>query len=153
MTDVRQQGQAEQGGPPKPGTPVIVDVFARDANGSVEFSHDWRFDGGNSKGGGRIDIPAKKTGEPGTPIHFHLHDDTNMLRFVSHADDVIWVDRNGCPQSQAKDSEITNIQPSPNLLRVYDENEVKCELHYNLRFEPDPDKYYYDPEIRNGGTV
>ena len=153
MGDVRQHTHADQARPPAPGTPVIVDVVARDVNGTVEFSHDWRFEGGNSQGGGAIVLPGKKRGDPGTPIHFHLRDETGMLRFTANADDVIWVDRRGCPIGPSKDTEITNVTSTPNLLRVYDRNTEKCDLHYNLRFDPDPDKYFYDPDIRNGGTT
>ncbi|HUE79583.1 MAG TPA: hypothetical protein VMN38_08130 [Sphingomicrobium sp.] len=154
MGDVRQQGQAQRSGRPSPGTPVIVDVFAsRDSDGSIQFSHEWRFQGGNSQGGGDIDIPAKKRMEPGTTIHFHLRDDTRMLRFSPQPDDAIWVDRIGCPQQATTDPEITDIRPSPNLLTIHDENRDECDLHYNLRFEPDPDRYCYDPTIKNGGSI
>lgn len=153
MGDVRQQGQeqAQQGSGPSPGTPVKVTVHALPGpGGSVLFSHDWEFQGGNSQGGGSIDIPSKKPTESGTPIHFHLRDETGMLRFAA---DAIWVDRNSCPQQASSDPEITDIRPSPNLLTVFDENKDECELHYNLRFDPDPDRYFYDPTIKNGGSL
>jgi hypothetical protein len=132
-----------------------VDVRARIVRGDVEFSHDWRFENGPSKGGGKIEVPAKTDGDPGTPIHFHLDDDTGLhLKFVPDNKDVMWVDRNGCPESQTWDQEIPigQIDPSPMLLKVYDKNQEECELHYRLRFQPDPEKYSYDPEIKNGGS-
>ena len=154
MGDVRPQGQAQQSGGPSPGTPVRVDVTARrDSNGDFQFSHEWRFHGGNSQGGGNIEIPRKKKTEPGTTIHFHLRDDTGLLRFASNPDDAIWVDRSGCPQQAVRDPEITDVRPSPRLLTIHDENKDECELHYNLRFEPDPDRYCYDPTIKNGGSI
>ena len=154
MGDVRQQGQTQQGNSASPGTPVIVDVHARrEADGTVRFSHEWRFQGGNSQGSGDIDIPRKGKAEPGTPIQFHLRDETGMLRFPSAADDAIWVDRSSCPQQAVRDPEITDVRTSPNLLTIHDQNKEQCELHYNLRFDPDPDRYCYDPTIKNGGSI
>ncbi len=75
------------------------------------------------------------------------------MRFVD-GDDAIWVSRTTCPQSEAaSDPEITRIKPSGTVLKVLDMNETACTLHYNLRFEPDPNRYCYDPDIRNGGTT
>ena len=175
MTDVKEAGtasRASEKGRTKPSTPavakpgasvptkagdtVIVNVFAKDPTGVVEFSHEWRFHGGNNKGGGKIEIPKAKKGDPGHPIHFYFFDETmpkRNLSFVLDPKNVIWVSRTGCPMECAEDSEITDIVPAKKLLKVYDNNEVECELHYNLRFEPDPDEYSYDPEIKNGGKV
>lgn len=154
MGDIRQQGLAQQGSGPSPGTPVIVDVHARmGTGGAVQFSHEWRFQGGSSQGNGSIRIPRKMNHEAGTTIQFHLRDDTGMLRFASQPDDAIWVDRNRCPQQAGTDPEIIDIRPTPNLLTIHDKNQDECELHYNLRFEPDPDRYCYDPTIRNGGSI
>jgi hypothetical protein len=158
MSDVRDQGPVQETATdatsgPKPGTPVIVDVYADDPAGTVSFSHEWRFQGGPTRHG-RIDIPQAKKGDPGHPIHYNFHDRTKLgLSFVLDPANVIWVDRTTCPLTQASDPEITHIQPAPHLLKVIDENEDQCLLHYNLRFRPDPDKYYYDPEIRNGGKI
>ena len=147
--------QSMQSEGPPPGTPVFVDVYADTApNGGIEWSHEWRFRNHSPKRGS-IDIPKKEKGQPGTPIHFKLHDRTQPkvgLRFV-HCDDAIWVSRTTCPQSQASDPEITRIEPSETVLKVLDLNKDDCTLHYNLRFEPDPQRYCYDPEIRNGGST
>lgn len=157
MGDTRQASQSEQalGGPP-PGTPVFVEIYADSSpGGGVAWSHKWRFQNYSEKTG-TIDIPKKDRGQPGTPIQFKVNDRTEPrigLRFVD-GDDAIWVDRTTCPQSDpARDPEITRIAPSGTVLRVLDLNDDECTLHYNLRFEPDPNRYYYDPEIRNGGTT
>src|SRR5688572_3266591 len=138
MGDVRDQGPVQQTGGAtngKAGTPVIVDVYAKDVGRTVEFSHRWRFDGGSDQGNGAIIIPQAKKGDPGHPIHYHLRDETKeKLSFVDDPDEVIWVLRSSCPQSRSSDPEIININPTPNLLKVYDRNEEECELHYNLRF-------------------
>jgi len=158
MGDIRQapQNQQPQGGGPPPGTPVFVDIYADSGpGGGVSWSHEWRFEN-QSKKTGTIDIPSKDRGQPGTPIQFQVHDRTQPragLRFVK-GDDAIWVDRSTCPESNAaSDPEITGISPAGTVLRVMDLNNDDCSLHYNLRFEPDPKRYYYDPEIRNGGTT
>jgi len=159
MGDVRDQTTRQTHGGPPPGTRVIVDVYADDAgNGDVNWSHSWRFDdnggGGNSNNGtGTIDVPEKRIGQPGTPIDFHLHDRTSVR--LSFAPDPIWVDRDPrpCPvQAAVIDPEITDIVGAPRLLRVLDRNQDECVLHYNLRFNPDPVRYHYDPDIKNGGS-
>lgn len=150
-TQTQPQQQQHSGGPP-PGTPVIVDVYATDGeNGQVDWAHEWRFDGGSYGGKGAIDVPQKDIGEPGTPIHFHLRDRTKIG--LSFAADPIWVDRNICPQSRANDPEITDIKAGGHVLKVVDRNRDECVLHYALRFAPDPDRYCYDPDIRNGGST
>lgn len=147
MGDVRENAQVQQHSRP-PGTPVIVDVFAE-----PEFRHRWRFEGGSDEGDGPIKIPEKDVGQPGTPIHFHFHPGGSGLTFLQDNENVIWCDRNSCPTAGPKsDPEITNINVSPMLLRVMDLNQDECTLHYNLRFSPDPDRNFYDPEIQNGGT-
>ncbi|MGI8611927.1 MAG: hypothetical protein ACR2KH_06630 [Sphingomicrobium sp.] len=158
MGDIRhgdQSARTQRGGPP-PGTRVIVDVYADGQPGAVTFKHEWRFDDNSRKGNGEIDIPAKKKDEDGTPIQFNLHDRTRPkvgLKFVND-DNAMWSDRTICPQYDAAwDSEITSIRPSERVLHVVDLNKDECVLHYNLRFEPDPQTYCYDPEIRNGGTT
>src|SRR5215217_3465122 len=112
-------------GHPPPGTPVFVDVYASGRPGNVSFSHKWRFRGGLKKSG-KIDVPAKRKGQDGTPIHFSLENDTSPsvdLRFVAD-DNAIWVDRTTCPRDKAaKDPEITKIRPSGTKLTVLDLNE------------------------------
>ena len=156
MGDVRQaQGQPGQQVGPPPGTRVFVDVYADTApNGSVVWSHKWRF-ADQPENGGEIVVPAKDKGQPGTPIQFKLHDRTQPkvgLTFVP-SDEAIWVDRVDCPNASIHDAEIANIEPSETVLKLLDLNNDECTLHYNLRFNPDPIRYCYDPTIKNGGTT
>ncbi len=158
MDDTRQvpRGAGIQENGPPPGTLVYVDVYADTApGGGVEWSHKWNFRN-YSKKTGSIVIPKKDRGQDGTPIRFKLHDRTEPrvgLRFVD-GEDAIWVSRTTCPRSErASDPEITSIDPSETVLKVLDLNEEECTLHYNLRFEPDPSRYCYDPEIHNGGST
>lgn len=157
MTDVRDSTGPAENGPSAapPGTPVQVTVIAEGRPGAVIFTHEWRFQGGHHMGKGGIEIPKRFDTDPGTPIHFHLSNRTQprvQLQFVN-SDDAIWVNRRGCPESEPSfDREITCIEPSGERLSVLDRNQEDCTLYYNLRFEPDPNTYYYDPEIRNGGV-
>ena len=156
MTEISQETRIEPGGKPKPGTRVIVDVFAKGAPGFVSWSHHWRFEDDSLKGNGAIDVPAKKKGEDPTPIQFNLHDQTQPkvgLKFVDD-DNAIWSNRSFCPQTDPHwDPEITSIRPAGPVLHVVDLNQDDCTLHYNLRFTPDPNTNCYDPDIRNGGTT
>jgi len=147
---------------PDPGTPVIVDVLARtNADGSVGFSHQWRWQNGLPGGSQGIAIPARGKNDPGTPIHFHLRDQTDPARgldFTDEANGVMWVKRgNQCPgdHEQCQDPEIPpdQMQRSPNLLKVFNRNSDACTLHYRLRFKDHAGKSEsYDPDITNGGT-
>jgi hypothetical protein len=146
---------------PAPGTPAIVDVVARSMpDGSVEFTHEWRWQDGSPGGNGSIGIPARKPSEPGTPIHFHLRDETRPskgLDFTDDSDGAMWVRRNSCPPENQKcvDAQIPMAQMvrSPNLLKVFDENSEECTLHYRLRFKDRAgNAESYDPDITNGGT-
>lgn len=156
-----QAAPRETSGPP-PGTPAIVDVFARTApGGAVEFSHQWRWNDGTPGGNGAIEIPRRKKDESGTPIHFRLVDQTQPNRGLDFTDDedgAIWVLRNRCPpdHQRCEDPEIPTdkIERTPNLLKVFDKNSEACTLHYRLRFidrhgRPEA----YDPAILNGGTT
>lgn len=147
---------------PRPGTPVIVDVVARThADGSVGFSHSWRWQDGTPGGNGSIGVPPRKADEPGTPIHFHLRDQTQPrkgLDFTDDADGAIWVLRDSCPPAgqRCDDPQIPTdrIVRSPNLLKVFDENSDECTLHYRLRFKDRAgNAEAYDPDITNGGTT
>lgn len=157
MGDIRQPEPAVQTrGSPPAGTMVIVDVFAEENGGNVTFTHDWRFDGGSSQGNGAIVIPQKDSGQPGTPIQFHLRGGQELgLQFVRDPQQVIWLNRDDCPSEQGGDAEIPEdrIRSTPRLLTIQDLNEDECSIHYRLRFEPDPNQYFYDPEIRNGGKT
>jgi len=137
------------------GTPAIVDVHADpDGEGGVSYWHEWRWQDGPSQGKGTIEIPKRVDNEPGTPIHFHFHDNTG--RGFNFADAAIWVKRGGCPDSQCGDSEIPDdkIQRTPNLLKVFNENSEECRLHYRLRFEDSSGQSdSYDPDIKNGGKT
>ena len=135
------------------GKPAIVDVHAdNDGAGGVSYWHEWRWQDGPSEGKGTIDVPPRAASDPGTPIHFHLHDSTG--RGFDFTDDAIWVKRDGCPDSQCSDSEIPDdkIECTPNLLKVFNENSEECRLHYRLRFtDKDGQSDSYDPDITNGG--
>lgn len=158
MGDTRQAPQGAETRPdgPPPGTRVIVDVHADGQPSAVSFSHEWRFEDSSTKRRGRIEIPAKKHGQEGTPIQFILHNGTQPrveLRFVDN-DNAIWSSRTSCPEHDAHwDPELVDISPSGQVLNVMDLNRDECILKFNLRFVPDPRRYYYDPEIRNGGTT
>lgn len=145
-----------------PGTPVIVDIYARTGRGGgVAFSHEWGWEDGLIAGNGRIDIPEKNKHEPGTPIHFHLHDLTRPRRGLVFSDDgggAMWVDRNRCPPSDEPcgDAQIPEdrINRAAKLLRVFDLNSERCDLHYRLRLQDrDGNPESYDPDIRNGGNT
>lgn len=160
MTDERTapQGQHAIGGPAA-GTPVIVDVRARTGSGGkVEFSHKWRWENGTPGGDGTIQIPKRGKDEDGTPIHFHLRDETNPSRGLDFTDDIhgaMWVQRDSCPDERSEDSEIPpgDMNVSPNLLKVLDKNSEECTLHYRLRFKDRAgNSESYDPDIKNGGT-
>ena len=144
---------------PRAGTPAIVDVFARTGpGGAVEFSHEWRWNNGTSGGNGEIEVPPRKKNEDGTPIHFHLKDQTQPPRGLDFADDPIWVLRDSCPPDgqPCGDPEIPadQIVRTPNLLKVVDLNSEECTLHYRLRFTDRQGRpEAYDPAIRNGGTT
>ena len=159
QTDQAAPGQAAR---PPAGTPAIVDVRARTKpNGEVEFSHEWRWNDGTPGGNGEIDVPPRKKDESGTPIHFHLKDQTHPNRGLDFTDDdlgPIWVLRDRCPPDgqRCDDPEIPadQIQRTPNLLKVVDLNSEECTLHYRLRFkDKDGRAEAYDPAIRNGGTT
>lgn len=150
-----QPGPRHENSAAQAGRPIIVDVFAQQgAGGSVSCRHEWRFEDGSSQGSGTIEVPARKHSDPGTPIHFHLHDSTGRdLRFDS--DDPIWVSRDTCPNQSCEDSEMPrkDHQASPRLLKVHNRNSEECELHYNLRFKDrSGESAEYDPAIKNGGT-
>ena len=146
--------------PPGAGTPVIVEVVARSTpSGGVEFSQKWRWEDGTPGGGNRIDIPPRKANEPGTPIHFHLKDETQPRRgfdFTDEDEGPMWVKRGSCPPSdqRCEDPQIPpgKMKRSPNLLKVFDENSEACTLHYRLRFKDRQGRAEsFDPDIRNGG--
>jgi len=138
------------------GRPAIVDVHADpDGAGGVSYWHEWRWHEGPSQGKGTIDIPKRSEADPGTAIHFNLHDHTG--RSFEFADDIhgaIWVDRTGCPHAKCADAEIpeNKIQRTPTLLKIFNENSEDCTLHYRLRFtDKNGQTDSYDPDIKNGG--
>ena len=154
MTEQQTMTAPQQHGGPPAGTPAIVDVYIDPAGNDVNIWHEWRWQGGPSQGQGAVEVPGRNPSEPGTPIHFNLHDSTG--RGFDFAGDAIWVLRSGCPDQQCQDPEIPTdqIQVSPNLLKVLDRNSVDCTLHYRLLFQDNGGKSAsYDPEIRNGGTT
>ena len=153
------QAAPQQSAGPPAGTPAIVDVFARTTPaGAVEFSHQWRWNNGTPGGNGDVEVPPRKKDEDGTPIHFHLRDQTQPNRGLDFADDPIWVLRDSCPPDgqPCGDPEIPadKIERTPNLLKVVDLNSEPCTLHYRLRFtDRDGRPEAYDPAIKNGGTT
>jgi len=155
VTDQRGSSQSAN---PSAGTPAIVDVFAEpDGVGGIAFSHEWRWNNGQSQGKGTIDVPKRSASESGTPIHFNLRDNTGRdLRFADDSKGPIWVTRGACPSSQSSDPEIPEdkIQGAPNLLKLFNENNEECTLHYALRFtDKGGTQHSYDPDIKNGGKV
>ena len=159
MGDVREHPQSNLTARRQAGTPVHVEVYAE---GNGKFYHEWRFEGGPKENGKVIDIPEKDKGQPGTPIHFHLYPGKTGLTFSSGTQNVdcteiynaIWVSQQTCPtKNPSADPEIKVDHVVDRHLKVTDLNETECLLHYCLRFEPDPDKNYYDPDIKNGGTL
>ncbi len=119
---------------PKPlGTPIHVNVHAQqNPQGWVEFWHEWGFEGGPSRGKGRIEL---RKGTRETPIHFHLHDRTNLrLTFMADADDAMWVSTGACPEVKMNEGgQITFPcgKTEPKHLRVNDKNEgAECLLKY-----------------------
>ena len=145
-----------------PGTPVFVDVFARTGPGGVEFSHEWRWrEDGPSEGNGAIEIPARKANDPGTPLHFHLCDETKpkrRLAFFENQGAAMWVLRTACPPESKRcdDTEIPadRMIVTPRVLRAFDVNDEECTLHYRLWFsDQDGNLKSYDPDITNGGKT
>jgi hypothetical protein len=145
---------------PPPGTRVIADVFARNGVGeAIDYSVEWRWENGDPGGSGAIEVPEKKKGEKGTPIDFHLHDETQPHRGLVFTDDVkgpIWIQLESCPTDQCLDGQFPadQIKRTDKLLSVVDDNSVKGDLHYRLRFrDKDGNPDSYDPEIKNGGST
>jgi hypothetical protein len=136
---------------------VNVNVYAKldPADGSLRFTHDWAFEGDPKKNPGDIHIPARKHDAGGTPIHFHLHDDTG-LELTFNRRYPIWVARDRCPKEPSSDAQIpkSGIDANLKLLKILNLNSEKCDLGYNLRFlDKHGNKKGYDPMIRNGGTT
>jgi hypothetical protein len=145
----------------KPGTKVIVDVFATTKpDGRVEFAHEWRWgENGPSEGNGTIHIPKRLPSEPGTPMQFHLRDETNPKRELVFSDNqgaTMWVLRDTCPPGEERcdDPQIPpdQMDTAPKLLKAFNMNSEKCNLHYRLWFkDKDGQTDSYDPDITNGG--
>jgi hypothetical protein len=155
MTGQTSGSNVTQSMKPPAGTPAIVDVVAESTATGVKFSHEWRWHGGPSGGTGTIHVPQRAHKEPGTPIHFNLHDKTGRgFRFADDVLGAIWVKRDACPTAKCSDSEIpeSKIERTPNLLKVFNENSEECSLHYQLRFKDKEGVFEaYDPDIKNGG--
>lgn len=143
-----------------PGTPVIVDVYATtNADGSVTWSHEWRWENGSSQGSGTIKIPKRLPSEPGTPMHFHLRDQTEPKRefvFDNNQGAAMWVRKDSCPPElqRCDDWQIPpdQMDTAPKLLKAFNLNSEECNLHYRLWFkDKDGKPGTYDPDITNGG--
>ena len=140
--------------------PIIADVSATLVGNEVQFELEWRKEGDPGRKKGPIDIGK---GEPSTPIHFHLRDDTRLnLSFKSDPKEAMWVNTTGCPPTEAGDAgQIGFTSSSRNLLKITNANAGgECTMYYMLRFDGDahagPDgtlqpPYEFDPIIRNGG--
>ena len=143
------------------GPPVIVDVFARTKDdGTVEFSHAWKWgEKGPSEGNGPIKIPERRANGPETPMHFHIHDQTDPKRGLAFSDKqgaAMWVKRDSCPPDRPRcdDGQIPPAEMVRELkvLKVVNINSEKCTLHYRLWFKDRAGEWEsYDPEIINGG--
>ena len=162
MTEQQSAPTTQRQSARPPGTPVIVDVFARTLpGGAIEFSHSWRWQDGTPGGSGSIEIPEREKDEPGTPLHFHLRDQTQPnrgLNFTADHEGAMWVLRDRCPpeHQRCEDPEIPadKMERAPKLLKVFDRNSEECTLHYRLRFtDRDGRPEAYDPDIKNGGTT
>lgn len=139
---------------PIKGLPVEVDVYAHPPGSPEEYTLDWRFQGGQSQGNTPIILPK---GSGSHDMTFVLHDSSGKgLKFQPVAKDAMWI-RNGnaCPKApgtgngQIVHGSVTN---GGMTLTVNDDNAGNpAQLHYTLRFDPDPDHNFWDPEIRNGG--
>jgi hypothetical protein len=146
---------------PRPGTPVIVDIFAKTKrDGTAEFSHEWRWDGqAGSQGKGPIIVPKRRAKDPETSMHFHLRDETKPKRgffFADKAGVAMWVKRDTCPAASPRcdDSQIppAEMDNQRMLLKAVNINSEECTLHYRLWFkDKDGEWDSYDPEIINGG--
>lgn len=136
--------------------PIIADVTAKMVDDKVEFDLEWRKEGDPNGTKAPIDVGK---GEPATPIHFHLRDQTGLkLGFMSDPKQAMWVATTGCPPPGEGDGgQIGFVSSSKNLLKVTDANSgAECTLYYMLRFDGDSDgsnraPYEFDPIIRNGG--
>jgi hypothetical protein len=145
----------------RPGTPAIVDVFAKtNPDGTVKFTHEWRWgEKGPSQGNGKIIVPARRSSDPETPMHFHLRDNTDPkrgLEFHNYRGAAMWVRRDCCPPAlpRCDDPQIppSEMTAERHLLKVTNINSEECTLHYRLWFQGDDGKLEsYDPEIINGG--
>lgn len=147
-------------GSPAPGTPVFVDVFATDQGGKTGWSHEWRWgENGPSQGNGTIEIPQRSPSQPGTAMHFQLHDQTNPRRgyqFDENQGATMWVKRDTCPPGDERcdDGQIPpdQMHTTPQVLKVFNVNSENCNLHYRLWFkDKDGNSDSYDPDITNGG--
>jgi hypothetical protein len=162
MTDLHTLSPASKPktDPPAPDKPVYVDVYAKTVGGITEWSHEWRWgENGPSEGNGTIDIPERKPDEPGTRMHFYLRDQTDPKCGYQYDDNqgaAMWVKRDSCPphDERSDDPQIPpdQMETAPKLLKAFNVNSDKCNLHYRLWFKDkngNPDSY--DPDITNGG--
>lgn len=145
---------------PPAGTRVKVDIRATNgASGGVDYDVAWHWEDGTPGGKGPIEVPAKKKGEKGTPIDFHIDDQTKPPRGIIFTDDAqgpIWIRVDQCPDDQCLDRQFPpdEIKRSDKQLTVVDDNAVQSNLHYRLRFkDKDGHPDALDPEIKNGGST
>jgi len=157
MNQHEQSGSTQQTARQTPSPPVMVDVFAKQENGKIRFTHDWRFEGGPSKGNAPIEVPE---GSRDTEIRFFLRDADLGLQFLGTPEEAMWVEKvpdpdpgNKCPPGPGDGGQIDfrQSQSQPKLLKVLDVNSEQCDLRYGLRFQGPNGIEIYDPIIKNGG--
>lgn len=140
------------------GNKVVVRVFANNADGEVVFTHDWKKAQGKKLKGGAIVLPADSGG---WELEFQFYDATGgNLEFPDNAEEAMWtVEGKSCPKGKGNGGHITYGAVSKKngknaILTVTDDNDGdECDLTFALRFKPDPQRYIYDPEIKNGGKT
>ena len=134
-------------------TKVIVDVTAHPSGPPGVYSLVWRFDGQPNQPNALIDLP-RNSGP--CAMTFNLIDQSNNgLRFKAAGSDAMWVRTgNQCPTGPGSGGgQMSGGVVSTDRMRldINDDNSGnRRNLRYALRF--DPDGFFYDPDIRNGGT-
>jgi len=140
---------------PKIGPRVIVDVTAHPSSVPPGiYTIDWHFDGQPSEANSTIHMPRNSGSHDMT---FNLINQSGRpLSFQPLADDAIWVRRGQgqCPTGKGNGKGQMSggaVSQGGMTLDINDDNSGKTHyLTYRLNF--DPPEYFYDPDIRNGGT-
>ena len=150
------------------GNPVKVQVraFLDPVSNQVKFAETWESDWGK---GTSKNEPIIFPHLAQANIHFHLTDETKLnLEFLPYnpphqpptrpQDYPIYVGTACPPAPGLQGGQISIISSTDNLLKVFNNNTVKGDLMYALRFSGDDNiagnqyaPYIDDPEIKNGG--